>query len=172
MLIREVLKMTESKKIAEIARDHLVIGEKRTRIALRAAGCFTLNGKRGWKSKPNNEIALNKSIYDFVPPKPTARTLEVTQESDKMSSNGSTLNVYGKNKKSKPKQPNKSEKDLEPITLVNGETKIPERNRTSFDIDTQVHKDLKKYCVDSSEKWAYRVVEKAIVEYMKNHPIS
>lgn len=64
MKIGEVLEMTKEKRISEIAKLYLNIGEKPAREALKKAGCYTLPGKKGWFFDGNKET-LEKSIYDF-----------------------------------------------------------------------------------------------------------
>ncbi|MCI2257235.1 hypothetical protein L2D08_23265 [Domibacillus sp. PGB-M46] len=68
MKIGEVLELTQSKKLADVAKEHLTIGEKPAREALKHAGCFIRSGKRGWLYEGDPAV-LEKSIYDYVPPK-------------------------------------------------------------------------------------------------------
>lgn len=58
--------MSFTKNIAQIAKDHLTIGEKRLREALKAIGCQQNKGQRGWTYKGSDIHILDKSIYDFV----------------------------------------------------------------------------------------------------------
>lgn len=64
MEIKEILELTKEKRISEIAKEFLEIGEKPAREALRKAGCYTISGKKGWFFEGDEET-LNKSIYDF-----------------------------------------------------------------------------------------------------------
>lgn len=67
MLIKEIIDMTQQKTIAEIARDHLDVGEKTARAALKRAGCYSIVGQRGWffddSENPDN---LEKPLSEFV----------------------------------------------------------------------------------------------------------
>ena len=67
MNISEVLEMSTRKPIAEIARDHLTIGEKTARQALKRAGCYSIVGQPGWfLDESENPENLDKSIYLFA----------------------------------------------------------------------------------------------------------
>lgn len=67
MKISEVLEMSIKKPIAEIARDHLNIGEKTARQALKRAGCYSIVGQPGWFfDESENPENLDKSIYLFA----------------------------------------------------------------------------------------------------------
>jgi len=65
MKISEILKLTFEKNLATIAKEHLSIGEKTARQALKNAGCYTQNGKKGWYFDGGEEV-LQMDIYDFV----------------------------------------------------------------------------------------------------------
>lgn len=66
-MIREVLKETQTKTIAEIAKESLEIGEKLARQALKEAGCYAVVGQSGWYFDVLfDESNLDKSIYDFA----------------------------------------------------------------------------------------------------------
>lgn len=82
MKIREILSLTQEKRLSEIAKEHLNIGEKPTREALKRAGCYSISGKKGWFFDGNEEI-LDKEIYEFatVKDKANARTKDVKRES-------------------------------------------------------------------------------------------
>lgn len=67
MEIGEILELTQTKKISDIAKESLSIGEKPTRDALKLAGCFNVSGKRGWFFEGDRNV-LEQSIYDFSPP--------------------------------------------------------------------------------------------------------
>lgn len=67
MKIREILELSQRKPIAEIAKDHLTIGEKPARAALNRAGCYTIVGQAGWIfDDTENPENLDKSIYEFA----------------------------------------------------------------------------------------------------------
>lgn len=67
MQIKSLLEMTLTKNIAQIAKEHLTIGEKPLREALKLIGCEQNKGKRGWFYNGSEDV-LEKSIYDFVTP--------------------------------------------------------------------------------------------------------
>jgi hypothetical protein len=67
MQIKSLLELTLTKNISEIAKDHLAIGEKPLREALKVIGCRQNKGKRGWFYNGEQTDILDKSIYDFVP---------------------------------------------------------------------------------------------------------
>lgn len=66
MKVGEILELTASKRTSEIAKEHLTIGEKRLREALKKAGCVHENGKKGWTFPYLDTYVLEQSIYDFV----------------------------------------------------------------------------------------------------------
>lgn len=70
MKIKELLERTLTEPIDIIARDRLTIGKNAARDALKAAGCFSKNGTRGWHYEGDPSV-LEKSIYDFVISKPS-----------------------------------------------------------------------------------------------------
>lgn len=66
MLIKDILELSKTKKIAEIAKDQLSIGEKPARKALTEAGCYSIVGQPGWFLEESEDAeVLGKSIYDF-----------------------------------------------------------------------------------------------------------
>ncbi|MDM5450681.1 hypothetical protein [Peribacillus simplex] len=67
MKVREILELTQTVKLAIIAKERLDFGEKKAVAAMKAAGCYSISGKPGWHFN-GDESVLEKSIYDFVPP--------------------------------------------------------------------------------------------------------
>lgn len=66
MKIKEILELTKTKTMAEIAKEKLSIGEKPARLALKEAGCFSIVGERGWFLDDDvDQSVLEKSIYEF-----------------------------------------------------------------------------------------------------------
>lgn len=67
MKISEIVELSKEKTVADIAKDHLSIGEKTARAALKRAGCHSTVGKAGWifddTEHPEN---LDKTIYYFA----------------------------------------------------------------------------------------------------------
>lgn len=67
MKISEILELSKSKPIADIAKNYLDIGEKPARQALKQAGCYSIVGQPGWFfDDTENPENLEKSIYDFA----------------------------------------------------------------------------------------------------------
>ncbi|WP_232454583.1 hypothetical protein [Domibacillus aminovorans] len=68
MKIGEILELTQTTmSLAEIARDQLTIGKLPATKALKVAGCYSINGKKGWYYEGDKWV-LEQSIYDFVAP--------------------------------------------------------------------------------------------------------
>ena len=91
MIIKEIIDMTQEKTIAEIARDHLDVGEKTAREALKRAGCYSIVGQRGWffddSENPEN---LEKPLSEFVE--------IVKQEKEKLYKAAANVQTYKSNK--------------------------------------------------------------------------
>lgn len=69
MKIGEILELTQTKKLADIAKEHLEFGEKKAKEALLKAGCTFTRGKSGWfLAEGTDKSVLEQSIYDFVSP--------------------------------------------------------------------------------------------------------
>jgi hypothetical protein len=66
MKIKELLELTQHEGMASIAKNHLSIGEKPARMALKAAGCYAISGKKGLYYDGDPAV-LEKSIYKFTP---------------------------------------------------------------------------------------------------------
>lgn len=67
MKVKDILELTKTKNISDIAKEHLTIGEKPTRKALKLAGCYSINGQPGWFFDDNEDPDnLEKSIYDYA----------------------------------------------------------------------------------------------------------
>lgn len=139
MIIREILDLSLQKPINEIAKEHLDIGEKPTREALKKAGCFTRPGKKGWFFDGNEEI-LNQSIYDF-------HEGNITPKETKTTKNNIPIN--------------------EPIKETSNEPKrVKIRKRFSVDLDSDLIKILKMRAI-VDDRHLYELVEEAITRYIK-----
>lgn len=67
MKISEILELSKEKPMADIAKDHLTIGEKTARRALKRAGAYSIVGKNGWFfDESENPENLEQSIYHFA----------------------------------------------------------------------------------------------------------
>lgn len=84
MKIKELLDLTMTKSIANIAKDHLTIGEKTVRAALKRVGCEHENGKRGWSYTGDHPAILEQSIYDFAQPKRKTRSIKPNASIEKV----------------------------------------------------------------------------------------
>lgn len=67
MKIKEILELTQTMRVSEIAKEFLEVGEKKAVEGLKKAGCYNTSGKRGWYFD-GDESVLEQSIYDFVAP--------------------------------------------------------------------------------------------------------
>ena len=136
MKIGEILKLTQEKRLSDIAKEHLNIGEKPTREALKNAGCYSLSGKKGWYFDGDEGI-LEKEIYEFTKTKPTAK---VRTKVNKNEGSKKEMNITVEEQK-------------------NG------RKRASFDLDAELLKQLKVKAV-LEDKNIYELVEQAIAEFL------
>ncbi|MCP3764733.1 hypothetical protein NLX67_20580 [Domibacillus sp. A3M-37] len=141
MKIKELLERMQTERLADIAKNHLTIGEKPARNALKTAGCYSISGKRGWYYD-GDPATLEKSIYDFT-------------------------KTHGERKNESTKEPTfKLSKEQNNIPMIeqNSGSQIL-RKRVSFDINMALFKRLKLYCV-ANDKNIYEVAEAAVQEYL------
>jgi len=68
MKIREVLELTQTMPLGEIAKNHIGVSKLRATEAMHKAGCYPKKGLRGWYFD-GDESVLEQSIHDFVTPK-------------------------------------------------------------------------------------------------------
>ena len=168
MNIGEVLELTKEKRLSEIAKEHLTIGEKPAREALKKAGCYSLSGKKGWFFDGDNEV-LNKSIYDFT----NVTTKQQKNEGDNVLRDKTTkepINVTideiinettNETTNKKAEAQNRTEQRNNETTE---EQKIV-RKRVSFDLDVSLMKQLKIKSV-MDERNLYELVEDALQDYL------
>lgn len=78
MQIKSILDMTYTKNIAQIAKEHLTIGEKPLRQTLKVIGCEQNKGQRGWFYNGTDASVLEQSIYDYVTPSNRTTPSKVT----------------------------------------------------------------------------------------------
>lgn len=135
--IGEILELTQHERLTKIAKERLTIGEKTAREALKAAGCYSISGKRGWRYEGDPDL-LEYSIYDFVG-KPKANVGTKEQKKDI------------------------SNKQIDKGTDVQ---KNVVRKRSSFDIDAELLKKLKIQAI-LEERNIYEIVEESIKDYLK-----
>lgn len=144
MKIKELLELTQHEGLTSITKKHLAVGEKTARKALKAAGCYAFNGKRGWYYDGDPAI-IEKSIYDFT-------------------------QTHGEQKNESTKEPtfqSSKEENNKPIIKQNNQAQIL-RKRVSFDLNMALFKQLKLYCVEN-DKNIYEVAEVALREYLEKH---
>lgn len=144
MKISEILELTKTKPIAEIAKEHLTIGEKPARAALKRAGCYSIVGQPGWfLDETENETNLERSIYEIADELKEERGT-ILKERANVGSNKLTVG-----------QKSTAVYDTDPVY----------RKRHSFDLDVALVKELKLHCV-KSDITLYEAVEDAIRNYL------
>jgi hypothetical protein len=162
MKISELLELTQSKKLADIAKDSLDIGEKRTVEALKKAGCYSISGKRGWHFDGKSSV-LEQSIYEYSTPskrgvnsakKEVSATLEkatvVINPSSQLSNEpenkqvGNPINKQINNPTNKQinKQINK-QVGKPTIQQAKNKTSKPAMKKVTYEIEEQLHDELK-----------------------------
>ncbi|GAB6484822.1 MULTISPECIES: hypothetical protein [Bacillus cereus group] len=157
MKIKDILELTQTKKVAEIAKEFLEVGEKKAVEGLKKAGCYNTSGKRGWYlAEGTDESILEQSLYDFVAPtKGKAKANVSTNEPTLQPSN--VVKAIEEIKKGKQEVATTKEqtnvRTLEPKSVV--------RKRSSFDIDVELMKELKIQAV-IHDRNIYEIVETAI----------
>lgn len=145
MKISEILELTKTKPLPEIAKEYLTIGEKPTRAALKRAGCYAIVGQSGWHLDESENVAnLDRSIYEIADELKAEREAILKDRanlgSNKLTSVPKSTAVY----------------DTDPVY----------RKRHSFDLDVALVKELKLYCV-KNDITLYEAVETAIKGYLK-----
>ena len=138
MKIKEILALSQTKKVAEIAKEFLEVGEKKAVEGLKKAGCYNTSGKRGWYFDGDESI-LEQSIYDFVAPtkgkakavksnasisasKEIASTVETPVKESNVTSNTSKTTVKASKKT--------VTSDLDPIDVLLLQNQEESENRT------------------------------------------
>jgi vacuolar-type H+-ATPase subunit I/STV1 len=178
--IGELLELTQSKKLAEIAKEHLEIGEKKAIAGLKEAGCFNISGKRGWFYDKEDKSVLDQSIYDFAPittrggkPKAKANVLTEPTKRTKAPKNKTAKEVNDtKNQRSNVSEESskeeiaKANEQVAPTLEQTSEPTLVVRKRSSFDLDVELMKELKIQAV-INDKNVYEMVETAIRKYLQ-----
>ena len=140
MKISEILELTKAKPISEIAKEHLFIGEKPARAALRHIGAHTIVGQPGWFLDDDVDTSiLERSIYEISDEVKEKKAREIKQAANlgsKARDDSETAQIY--------------------------------RKRHSFDLDVSLVKELKLHCVKQDKK-LYEAVENAIRNYLTEH---
>ena len=179
MKVKEVLELTQTTKISDIAKQHLTIGEKYARTALKTAGCYSLQGKRGWFYEGDPHV-LEKSIYDFAPTPPLRTRGEGSNEKINKPLKKKLNNSTEKTSNTTLKDDLEKQKIESLSTLLNEKTNIDEnknlnsnsnytnvlRKRSSFDIDLQLLKQAKIQAI-VEDRNLYELVEDALRDYLR-----
>jgi hypothetical protein len=138
--IREILELTKTMPIAEIAKAHLSIGEKPTRAALKRAGAYSIVGQAGWHLDETVDLSvLDRSIYEIADHLKAERAREL---------------LVRANLDSNLRNPAEDAQAF--------------RKRHSFDLDVTLVKELKLHCVKQDKK-LYEAVETAIRVYLSEN---
>ncbi|MEW4286733.1 hypothetical protein [Priestia koreensis] len=169
MKIKEIIELSQTDSLAKIAKEHLNVGKEKAREGLKSAGCYNINGVKGWFFEGDDSV-LNQSIYDFVSTTRKAKSkvanaekeVAVTTEKPRLINNP-TSQQYNKTE---------NKQDDKPVTkqLNNkvGKPTIQESNNTTmkkvtYEIEEQLHDELKIKAI--REK---RTVSEIVNEIIKN----
>ncbi|MGG0545409.1 hypothetical protein ABEY63_26420 [Priestia aryabhattai] len=168
MKIREIIELSKTDSLAKIAKEHLSVGKEKAREGLKQAGCYSINGVKGWHFD-GDESVLEQSIYDFVTttrkatPSPNVSSKKRKNEKTKEQTNISAEEEI--NKGSEQAAPT-LERTKEETNVTTKERLNVVRKRASFDLDVELLKELKIKAV-VEDKNIYEMVETAIRHYLK-----
>lgn len=139
MKISKIIELTQTKTVAEVAKEYLTIGEKPARQALKQAGCYSVAGKPGWFfDESENPENFHQSIYYFAD--------QVRKQQEGIL---------------------KAAANLDSNVAWDDESFTP-RKRHSFDLEVRLVKELKIHCV-KQDKTLYEAVEEAIRAYLERN---
>lgn len=157
MKIKEILELTQTMRLSEIAKEYLEIGEKKAVAGLKEAGCYNVSGKRGWFFD-GDESVLEKSIYDYAPigrskaknvVNSAKREVSATVEVEVVNNPSSQL-PDKTDSKEENKTTNKqiSKQVGKPTDKLIGKqigkpTSKPAMKKVTYEIETQLHNELK-----------------------------
>lgn len=163
MKIKEILNLTQTMRVSEIAKD-LEIGEKKAVAGLKKAGCTFTSGRSGWYlAEGTDESVLEKSIYDFAPigrskaknvVNSAKREVSATVEEAEVVNNPSSQLPDKTDSKEENKPTNKqiSKQVGKPIDrLIGKQIRNPigksisksVMKKVTYEIETQLHNELK-----------------------------
>jgi len=145
MKIGEILELTQTMKLSEIAKKHLEVGEKKVLEGMKKAGCYSISGKRGW-FYDGDPAVLEQSIYEYTTS--TFFTKPKANNSNKTTKPATTRIPAKERDNEKPKS-------------------TATRKRMSFDLDTELMKELKIQGIRDDVP-LYEMVEKAIRQYLND----
>lgn len=191
MKIGEILELTQTMKLSEIAKQYLDVGEKKALEGMKKAGCYAVSGKRGW-FYDGDPAVLEQSIYDFttktINTRPKANGSNKTTNHVKKNRNidfaSKSIMIDGGNKvvvSHSPKIKEKSENQTDEVETYNPDffemtgEEVPKvekqsseevkRKRMSFDLDIELMKELKIQGIRDDVP-LYEMVENAIRHYL------
>lgn len=195
MKIGEILELTQTMKLSEIAKQYLDVGEKKALEGMKKAGCYAVSGKRGWYYDGDPAV-LEQSIYDFttktINTRPKAngsnKTTNKTKKTKTESMFSKSIMIENGNKIVMTQYPRKKviEDKTDEVTEYNPDffemtgEEVPKvenppnedikRKRMSFDLDIELMKELKIQGIRDDVP-LYEMVENAIRHYLdaKNH---
>lgn len=158
MKIKEILNLTQTMRVSEIAKEFLEVGEKKAVEGLKKAGCYNTSGKRGWYlAEGTDDSVLEQSLYDFVAPTKGGKAKANVSTKEPTLQPSNVVKAVEEIKKGKEEVATTKEetnvRTLEPKRVI--------RKRSSFDIDVELMKELKIQAV-IHDKNIYEIVETAI----------
>lgn len=174
MKIKDILELTQTKKVAEIAKEFLEVGEKKAVEGLKKAGCYNTSGKAGWYlGEGTDENVLEKSLYDFVAPtKRKSKAGKQDASIDKSvneSNNKSVNNSSNDSKKLVKNELLASEKESASTVEIESESKNASTNKSKKKRLDAIDKLLLEN-EDDSNKRVYRGFywDKDIIDFVDN----
>lgn len=166
MKIKDILEELDKTKLATLVTTIDGIAEKPLRTALKAAGCKPKgSGKSGWFYAGNDASVLEKSIFHFHKKPIIVVKKETTKEHNNVTTNeqknqrlNELTNVTTKELTNESTKEPTKQRENEPM-------KVPTRKRYSFDLDSELMKQLKMKSVTTDIN-VYELVEDAIRKFL------
>lgn len=149
MKIKDIIQLSKTDSLAKIAKDHLSVGKEKAREGLKSAGCYSINGVKGWHFDGDQSV-LEQSIYDFVKTTRKAKNevanakkeVAVTTEKPRLVNNPTSQQSNKKNSKQDDKPVNKqTNKQVGKPTIQ--ETNKPAMKKVTYEIEESLHDELK-----------------------------
>ncbi|HDR6313110.1 TPA: hypothetical protein QCU60_005138 [Bacillus cereus] len=158
MIIKDILELTQTMRVSEIAKD-LEIGEKKAVAGLKKAGCTFTSGRSGWYlAEGTDESVLEQSIYDFAPigrskaknvVNSAKRELSATVEAEVVNNPSSQLpDKTDSKEEKKPTNKQISKQVGKPTDRLIGKQLVKQTSKSvmkkvTYEIETQLHNELK-----------------------------
>lgn len=158
MIIKDILELTQTMRVSEIAKG-LEIGEKKAVAGLKKAGCTFTSGRSGWYlAEGTDESVLEKSIYDFAPigrskaknvVNSAKREVSATVEAEVVNNPSSQLpDKTDSNEENKPTNKQISKQVGKPTDKLIGKqigkpASKSVMKKVTYEIETQLHNELK-----------------------------